>query len=322
MPSRNELNARARAVGLDPATYANDSKLEQKVLWLEKNATTFSGTLATGTLTSDATQQADGDEVTIGDITYTFKTALSETKASSTLTSDATAPADGDRVTIDGITYTFRTTLTNTSGAPYEVLIGASAAAALDNLKAAINDSGTEGTNYGVGTDAHPTVTATTNTDTTQVVEANDFGTYANGYVTVESSAHLAWDDTTLGGASATPGVDAVPYEVLLGADAAAELDNLKAAINDSGTEGTNYSTGTQAHPQVTATTNTDTTQVVQAIDYSVTNASIATTDPTDTGSHMAWGAATLGSGVAKVVAVAGATTKDTNAGIAGDKDV
>lgn len=315
MASRNELAVRARVVGLDPANYPNDSKLEQKVLWLEKRATTFAGTLATGTLTSDATQQADGDQVTIGTITYTFKTALSETKASATLTSDATNVSDGDTVTVEGQTYTFRATPV----APYDVDIGADAATSLDNIKAAINDSGTAGTTYGTGTVAHPLVTATTNTDTTQVVEANDFGTYANSYLTAETSSHLAWDGTSF--ADGTPGVDPVPYEVLLGADAAAELDNLKLAINQGATEGTNYSTGTRAHPQVTATTNTDTTQVVQAIDYAVTNASIGTTDPVDTGSHMAWGATTLGSGVAKVVAVDGTTVKG-SAGISGDADV
>lgn len=319
MANRNFLAVIARVLGIDPANYPNDSKLEQKILWNAKRATTFAGTLATGVLTSDATQQADGDQVKIGSITYTFKTALSETKASATLTSDATAPDDGDRVVIDGITYTFRTTLSNTTGAPYEVLIGASAATALDNLKSAINDSGTEGTDYGAGTNAHPTVTATTNTDTTQVVEANDFGTYANGYITVETSAHLAWDGATLG--DGTPGVDPVAYEVLLGADAAAELDNLKLAINQGATEGTNYSTGTRAHPQVTATTNTDTAQTVQAIDYSVTNASIATTDPVDTGGHMSWGATTLASGVSKVVALDG-TTVNGSAGISGDANV
>lgn len=317
MSSRNELAVRARAVGLDPSTYANDSKLSQKILWLEKRATTFSGTLATGTLTSDATAQADGDTVLIGDITYTFKTALSEAKASATLTSDATTPATGDMVRIDGITYVFRTALSNTVGAPYEVLIGATAADALDNLKSAINASAGAGTTYGTGTSAHPKVTATTNTDTTQLIVAKDFGTYANSFLTSETSAHLSWGGNLAGG------VNPVPYEFIgIGTSAAASLDNLKIAINATGgTEGTEYSTGTTAHPQVTATTNTNTTQVVQAIDYSVSNASIATTDPIDTGSHMSWGATTLASGVAKVVAADG-TTVNGSAGLSGDKNV
>lgn len=321
MPSRNELNSRARALGLDPSTYANDSKLEQKILYLEKNSTAFTGTVGSGTLTSDATAQSNNDKVTIGDITYTFKTALTEAKATQTLTSDATAPSDGDTVTIEGQTYTFKTTLSSPAVA-YEVLIGASAAAALDNLKQAINQGDTEGagegegTNYGTGTVFHPLVTATTNTNTTQVVEARRIGTYANRFMVAETSSHLSWGAATL-----TGGAESVAYEVLLGANAAAMLDNLKLAIN-AGTNAGEYSTITPAHPQVTATTNTDTTQVVETIDKSVTNASIATTDPTDTGNHMSWGAATLASGVASVVAAAGAGTRDTNAGIAGDKNV
>ena len=45
MPSRAELNLRARVVNLDPTTIPNDSKLEQKVLYLEKTA------VASGTAT-------------------------------------------------------------------------------------------------------------------------------------------------------------------------------------------------------------------------------------------------------------------------------
>jgi hypothetical protein len=298
MPSRQELVVRGNAVGLVASNYPNDSKFEQKILYLEKRATTFAGTLGSQTITTSGVF-SDAETITVGGKIYTMKTTLSEVKASSTLTSDATAPSDGDTVTIDGITYVFRTALTNTSGAPYEVLIGGSAAVALDNLKAAINDSGTEGTHYGLGTDAHPTVTAEANANTTQEVTAKRFGTYANGFITVESSSHLAWDDTTLGGASATPGVNAVENEVLIGASAAASLDNLKSAINDTGTEGTHYSTGTAAHPEVTATTNTDSTQLVEA----------------------SWGSTTLASGVAKVTAL-NATTASGSAGLSGDKNV
>lgn len=310
MPSRAELVNRANVMGLDPANYPNDSKLEQKVIYLETNASTMAGTLATGTLTTTGTF-SDTETVTIGSVTYTMKTALSEVKASSTLTSDATAPDDGDRVTVDGITYTFRTALTNTVGAPYEVLIGASAAAALDNIKSACNASAGEGTTYGTGTLAHPTVTAEANADTTQEFTAKRFGTYANGFITTESSAHLAWDDTTLGGASATPGVNNVPNEVLIGANAAASLDNLKSAINDTGTEGTHYSTGTAAHPEVTATTNADDSQIVAAIDMAV-GEDIGTTEAC---ANASWGATTLASGVADQNAVNATAKAQTSGG-------
>jgi hypothetical protein len=179
MPSRAELVARSAVVGVDASSYPNDSKLEQRLLWLEKRATAITGTIATTTLTSDTTTVADTETVTIGSKVYIFKTTLTETKASSTLTSDATAPDDGDRVQLDGVTYVFRTTLSSPAVAN-EVLIGVSAAVALDNLKSAINLGGTIGTDYSSATKQHPTCTATTNTDTTQLVTANRVGVYGN----------------------------------------------------------------------------------------------------------------------------------------------
>lgn len=320
MPSRAELVNRANVMGLDPSGYPNDSKLEQKVIYLETNASTMAGTLATGTLTQGGAA-ANGDQVTIGSVTYTYKTALSGVKASSTLTSDATNVADGDTVSIGYLTYTFRTTLTNRVA--FEVLIGAAAADSLDNLKKAINDSGTEGTHYSTGTYAHPEVTAEANADTTQEVTARNFGTAPNNIPTVESSAHLAWDDTTLGGASAIPGVANVPNEILLTGLAATELDSLKQAINNGDTEGagegegTAYSYGTRPHPEVTATTNGASTQVVQAR-YMAVGEDIGTTDPVDTGTALSWGATTLASGVADQNAV-DATAK---AQVSGGKNV
>lgn len=312
MPSRAELVNRANAVGLDPTTIPNDSKLEQKVIWLETNASTYAGTLATATLTSTGVAPSDGDQVLVGTsaqggITYTFKTALSEVKASATLTSTGTSPADGDTVTIRGLTYTFKTALSSPAQA-FEVLIGANAAVALDNLKIAINDTGgTEGTEYGVGTYAHPYVTATTNTNTTQVVEARDFG--AITYSVSETSAQLSW-----GASALASGVANVPNEVLIGASAAVALDNLKSAINDTGTEGTNYSTGTAPHPLVSATTNTDTTQVVEALNMAV-GKDISTTDPVDTGSTLSWGATTMNSGAADQNAVDATAKAQTSGG-------
>lgn len=165
--NRNELVLLANSVGIDPTTYANDSKLEQRVLFELKRATTFSGTLATGTLTSDATAPDDGETVTIG-----------------------TAEQGG-------MTYTFKTTLGTTAN---QVLIGASAAVALDNLKSAINGTGTPGTDYTANTPVHPLVTATTNTDTTQVVEARSYTITNADVATTETSGHLSWGAATLAG--------------------------------------------------------------------------------------------------------------------------
>lgn len=110
-----------------------------------------------------------------------------------TLTSDATSPSDGDTVVIGDVTYTFKTALTTDPGAvAYEVKIGASAAAALDNLKSAINATAGAGTTYGTGTEAHPLVSATTNTNTAQVIEMKAAGESSLPTLS-ETSSHLSW---------------------------------------------------------------------------------------------------------------------------------
>lgn len=322
MPSRNELVIRGNAVGLTASSYPNDSKFEQKILYLEKNGTTYTETLGTGVATIAGADVVAADTVTIGNRTYTFVTALTGVKATGLLTSDATAPSDGDTVTIQGLQYTYKTTLT---GAAFEVLIGVSAAVALDNLKIAINDAGgTEGTEYGVGTYAHPYVTATTNTDTTQVVEARQYGLKGNTFTISENSTHLAWGAGTMGTVVTTEvaGVENVLDQIKIQVSAAVTLDVLKDAINGTtvtGTVGVDYSDGTKAHGQVTATTNTATAQTVAARNAAFDNASIATVA---TGSgNIAFGGATLASGVRGVAAV-NTTTYAGSAGVSGDKNL
>lgn len=325
MSSRNELVIRANAVGITPSNYPNDSKLEQKVLYMEKFGTTYTETLGTGVLTTDATDYSTGDTLTIGNRVYTLKSALTGVKATGLLTSDATAPSDGDTVTIEGYTYTFKTTLSSPAQR-YEVLIGASAAVALDNLKIAINASGgTEGTEYSVGTTAHPLVTATTNTNTTQLVQARQYGTAANEYSLVETSSHLAWGSTKMGTVVTTEvaGVAEVADEILIQVSPAVTLDVIKDVINETtvtGASGTDWSTLTKKHQQVSATTNTNTQQTFAARNAAFDNASIATTT-SSTGTHYSWGAATLASGVRGVIA-ANTTTMAGNAGVSGDKNL
>lgn len=314
MASRNELAVRARNVGLDPNTYTNDSKLEQKVLWLEKNGSTFAGTLATGTLTDSTTRPTDGDTTTIGSVVYTWKTALSEAAATTTLTSNATIPTDGDQISVEGQTYVFRTTLTNSGTAPYEVLINGSAANALINLKKAINASGVAGTDYGVGTLAHPLVLAGAITSTTLVITARVSGTQANLYATtVIVGSTLSFTGGFLAG-----GVNAVANQVLIGAAVTNSMTNLASAISGTGL-GTTVSNGTAAHPQVTATS-TATTVALTAKDYRATNANIATT-VVSTGSVQSFGAGTLTGGVDKIVAQ-DLTTTNGSGGLSGDKNV
>ena len=324
MPARNELVIRGNAVGLTASNYPNDSKFEQKILYLEKNGTTYTETLGTGVFTIAGADVAAADTITIGNRTYTFRAALTGVKATGLITSDATSPSAGDTVTINGVQYTFRSSLSSPAQA-FEVLIGGSAAAALDNLKIAINAAGgTEGTEYSVGTYAHPDVTATTNTNTTQVVEARQYGLKGNTFTLAENSTHLAWGAATMGTVVTTEvaGVENIVDEIKIGASAAETLDFIKDAINNTavtGAEGTAYSAGTKAHTQVTATTNTNTAQTVAARNAAFDNASIAISA---TGSgNIAAGAATLASGVRGVAAV-NTTTYGGGPGVSGDKNL
>ena len=104
-----------------------------------------------------------------------------------------------ETITIGTTVYRF---MTSTAQA-YDVLLGANDAAALDNLKLAINASGTgDGSDYHAGTLIHPDVTATTNTDTTQVVDAKVGGTDGNAIVTTDTGGgtSLTWAAVTLTG--------------------------------------------------------------------------------------------------------------------------
>lgn len=169
MPSRNELNVRARAVGFDPTTIANDSKLEQKVLYLEKNSSpAITGTAPTGTLTSSGVAVAD-ETVTIGGVTYTWKAAI---------TADSAAN---------------------------EVKIGAAATNSLDNLKDAINGTalvGAPGTEYSQKTVRHPHVTAGAKNATTLVVASTDTNT-SGALATTETMTNWAWGAATLSAGTA-----------------------------------------------------------------------------------------------------------------------
>lgn len=116
-----------------------------------------------------------------------------------TITSSNNAQ-EGETVTIDGTEYTFTASVTDA----YEVLIGADREASLDNLAAAIDVSGTAGTDYGTGTEEHPTVTAdasdTSNGNLT--VTAETAGAAGNDIAVATDMAEGSWDDTSLTGGS------------------------------------------------------------------------------------------------------------------------
>lgn len=207
---------------------------------------------ASGVLTSDNTNVSAGDTVTIGTRTYEFDEILAAVKASETLTSDGVNVTADDSITLGDVTYTFKSSLTEPAAAN-EVLIGASAAATLDNLKSAVNGTAGEGTTYSTGTVAHPDVEATDNADTTQKFEARVAGDAGNYIVFTESSTHLSITSGTgvLQSGADDPGADTI----LIGADADTSLGNLKAAINLEAGAGTKYSVATTVHPDVTCGT-------------------------------------------------------------------
>jgi hypothetical protein len=117
----------------------------------------------------------------------------------------AANPADGDTVTIDTVVYTFESgSLDASTPTAVEVLLGASASASLDNLIAAINLTGTQGTTYGTGTARHTTVYAMAGAGDTVDLKARSAGTAGNSIVTTETGANLSFGAATLTGGEAT----------------------------------------------------------------------------------------------------------------------
>ena len=223
------------------------------------------------------------------------------TNAIGTLTLVAN-PSDTETVSIGGLAYTFQTVLTNVAR---NVLIGADASATLDNLIAAINAAAGAGTLYAAATVVHPSVVAAAGAGDTMVVQAKAAGTAGNAIATVDGMANAGnvWGAATLASGAVAETVTigltvyrlvnvlAQAYDVLIGANASATIDNLIAAVNGAAGEGTTYGTDTDAHPDVVAAAGTGDTMDVTADTTGTVGNSIATTDTMAQGS---WGAVTL----------------------------
>lgn len=141
----------------------------------------------------------------------------------------------GETITIDGRTYTFVQELSETSGAAAvadQVLRGASTAAALDNLKSALNASAGVGTTFSTGTVAHASVNATTNTDTTQVIAADAAGAAGNAIAVSETLANGSWGAATLAGGQTALTINFNGTALVAGSDFTAETDNDTTATN------------------------------------------------------------------------------------------
>lgn len=167
MPSRADLELQAAALSVTASNYPNDSKLEQAVIYAKTRQSFAAAVAASGTLTSDNTELTDGDTVTIGSTVYRFKDTMAQA---------------------------------------YDVKRnGTTADTTLGNLVKAINASGTPGTEYFAGTNAHPTVSAAAVASHHTVVTATTAGAAGNTIATTETSSHLSWGATTLAsGADAT----------------------------------------------------------------------------------------------------------------------
>ncbi|HXN48869.1 MAG TPA: flagellar hook-basal body complex protein [Bryobacteraceae bacterium] len=150
--------------------------------------------------------------------------------ATGTLTSSGTTPSDGDQVTVGGTTYTFKTAL-DASTSANEVLIGASATTALANLVNAINGNtadanGSGAAGYGTLTTANASAAAADTTPGSLItLTASATGTAGNGVPLTGGSTLTASGTGDLTGgvnaaAAAPPVVNTWTYAVTLpGAD-------------------------------------------------------------------------------------------------------
>lgn len=130
--------------------------------------------------------------------------------ATGLLTLDAN-PAEDDTVTIGGVTYTFKSVLTMSAN---DVAIGATASATATNLANAINRSGVPGANYSEATDAHPAVSATAAVDNVTVT-ARVNGSAGNAITTTATGADISFADPALtGGANISTNTDLHQYVI------------------------------------------------------------------------------------------------------------
>jgi len=206
---------------------------------------------ASNTFVTNNTNPIAEETVTVDYQNYTFKTALTETKASGVVTSTVNGvPIENDTIVIGSVTYRFRDTLAQIN----DVKIGATGQATLNNLRAAINLTGTAGVEYFAGQVANPDVSAPSAAqlnvaDYDLTIQALVIGVAGNSIVLTENATNI----TVSGSGTLENGADAIQNEILIGSDGDDTLTNLKKAINNEAGEGVKYSTGTPASEYVTA---------------------------------------------------------------------
>jgi hypothetical protein len=258
--------------------------------------------------------------------------AVPQLTAASGVLTFSEKPSNGDTVTIGATTYTFKTTLT---GAANEVLIGANAGAAIANLCSAIGAGAGAGSTYGTGTVANASVTAAASgtgvaltaitpgsagnaiaTTSTGTIASFGAATLAGGTDLTASSGTLTFTGNPLNGETVTIGavtyvfravlIDSptVENEVVIAGTLAETIDNLCAAIGSGSGAGTAYSGTAPANLAVSAVAGSTTVTLTAATAGSAGNA-ISTTE---TSTMASFGAATLTGGT-DLAAAAGALT-------------
>ena len=229
-------------------------------------------------------------------------------KAAGTLTIKEPV-TDGDTYTLDSKVYTLETSLSDVDG---NVAIGGSEAQTKLNIVKAIDLSGTAGVDYATSMTAHPTVTMAAFSNDDAVVTAKAVGTAGNSIVSTETFTHVnnVFDASTLG--TTTTGVEADTYtldskvyklqavltnvdgNVAIGGSEAQTKLNIVAAINLSGTAGTDYATLMTAHTSVTMAAFSGDDAVVTASAVGTAGNSITSTETFADGANI-FDASTLG---------------------------
>lgn len=155
------------------------------------------GTIVNDIFAVGATPSSDFGEALSADL-VTAGWARTQISATSVLTF-AGQPANNDTVTLGSVTYTFKTSINNSNA--NEVLIGALTADSIANLAAAITHGAGSGTNYSTPTVANPDATVSTSDATTLTAASLTPGITGNtGIAVSESGSNTSWSVASLRG--------------------------------------------------------------------------------------------------------------------------
>ena len=202
----------------------------------------------------------DGETITIGPaddpIIYRFREVLGPGQAANATLTGTGQPSDGDSVTIGALTYVFKTTAIS----PYHVKIGTTYDDTLVNLMKAVNLAGTgDGAEYFAGTGEgamveHPLVSASDVAAHAIKFTAKEVGIAGNDIVSTVSNGftEFSFGDEKFGG-----GIDSqAANDILIEATLADTLTNVKDTIE--GYKDGKNGTGTVKNEYVTAETQED----------------------------------------------------------------